>query len=126
MAAAIILVVDDNESVRTAVRKALLGDGHEVLEARSLEAARAIASVAHVDLVVCDLVLPDGNGPDLAQVLRVLGSDAPMLFMSGYRAGAEGLAFISKPFTRTDLTAAVDAMLCERCTIPLRTIPRDR
>ena len=112
-----ILVVDDDEVVQSAVARALRADGHVVITAGDLEAARE-SVVSGVDLVVLDLRLPDGFGLELCRELRRDGATAPVLLLTaltdvarrveGLDAGADD--FLAKPFAVTELRARVRAL----------------
>ncbi|HEY3348957.1 MAG TPA: ATP-binding protein [Thermoanaerobaculia bacterium] len=104
-----ILLVEDEESVRTLARRILVGHGYRVLEASGGEAALEAfrAHGARIDLLVTDLVMPDMAGTDLAARLNERHPDLRVLFMSGYTGDAavrsgqlvQGRAFLQKPFT---------------------------
>ena len=65
-----VLMVDDDEDVALALRSQLEVLECEVDQAASAKEARARVAAAHYDLVLLDVELPDGNGPDLARSLR--------------------------------------------------------
>ena len=115
---ATILLVEDEAPVRALARRVLERAGYRVLEARA-GAGALVAWEAHagdVDLLVTDLMMPDGmSGVDLARRLRDVRPDLKVLCMSGYQMGnvatqldrMANVGFLSKPFTPEDLTAAV-------------------
>ena len=78
-----ILVIDDQEPVRTLLRAALEGDGHEVLEASNgllgLERSRERAA----DLVIVDMLMPEMNGLDLMAELNRTLPHVKVIAMSG-------------------------------------------
>jgi two-component system, OmpR family, response regulator len=112
-----ILVVEDDEVVQSAVVRALRADGHTVVAASELAAARKCARDG-VDLMVLDLRLPDGFGLTLCRELRDSGSRMPILVLTalsqvarrveGLDAGADD--FLSKPFALAELRARVRAL----------------
>jgi DNA-binding response OmpR family regulator len=112
-----ILVVEDDEVVRSAVARALRADGHAVTTARDLAAARECVA-GGMDLIVLDLRLPDGYGLELCRELRSHGSSAPILVLTALSAVArrvEGLDagaddFLAKPFAVSELRARVRAL----------------
>ena len=72
----------------------------------------------HIDLLLTDVVMPDMNGPALAQQLIGLRPALRVLFISGYAdmaaqpdPGNENVSFLSKPFQASALTARVRRML---------------
>jgi two-component system, cell cycle sensor histidine kinase and response regulator CckA len=115
-----VLLVEDEDAVRMAARKALSRGGFNVVEARNgEEALQRWRERSAVDLVVSDLIMPEMGGRELATRLR---EDAPrlkVLFMSGYtddagiRQGAlaKGMGFLSKPFTPESLVRKAREML---------------
>jgi two-component system cell cycle sensor histidine kinase/response regulator CckA len=106
-----VLLVEDEELVRIAARKALLRSGFLVLEANNGVHALKIYGLSRVDLVITDLVMPEMGGRELATRLRQQNPDVKVLFTSGYsddptiRGGetARGIAFLPKPFTPESL-----------------------
>ena len=125
-----ILLVDDEDGVRVALRRLLVAQGHTVLEAS--HGAEAIAVVrmrrGNLDLVLSDVVMPKLNGKELADRVRSRFPGLPVLFMTGYapqdvlKRGlvVAGASFIQKPFTPETLTEAVARMLNagERASAP--------
>ena len=118
---ALILLVEDDDLVRTAALRALRKHGHRVLEAVDGEAAlSALAREKEpVDLVITDLVMPRLGGRELGQRLRAMGNEAAVLYMSGYTGDAvtqrsmleEGAEFLEKPFTPDKLLQRVYEIL---------------
>jgi two-component system, cell cycle sensor histidine kinase and response regulator CckA len=103
-----ILVVDDDEAVRELVARMLRDQGHEAVTAGS--AAEALAAPGPWDLVVCEVVMPDVDGPEL---VRRLGA-VEHLLISGYDAHAlvpDGAPFLAKPFTAAELAQKVREVL---------------
>lgn len=64
------MLVEDDVATLEAVRRLLTRRGHEVHVAESLAEARAVAGQKEIDLVICDVGLPDGSGVDLMTELR--------------------------------------------------------
>jgi signal transduction histidine kinase/ActR/RegA family two-component response regulator len=117
--AARVLLVEDNDEVAALVREMLDELGFEVLRVASARAALgALANGRRVDLVFSDIVMPgDMNGLDLARETRARRLDIPVLLTSGYAeqaihdAEAEGLTVLRKPYSLSDLSAALDGAL---------------
>ncbi|MGE3618542.1 MAG: ATP-binding protein, partial [Gemmatimonadales bacterium] len=112
-----ILVVEDDDMVRT-ITMAILADGGYRVEARngpSAALAYLLEEGARVDLVVSDIVMPNMSGPAFGRALAVTHPALPMLFISGYNPDDEtrndlsrlGHPFLAKPFTREGLLRAV-------------------
>jgi len=114
---ATILVVDDDAAVRKVVGSALTRIGHRVLSAATAgEAELALMGIrGDVDLLVCDVNLPDLTGPELIGRIRRDHPDLRVLFTSGCRPSEDGehgailasAPFLDKPFSLEDLRGAV-------------------
>jgi two-component system cell cycle sensor histidine kinase/response regulator CckA len=112
-----ILVVEDDEMVRT-ITTAILEDGGYQVVARdgpSPALAYLLESAEPIDLVVSDIVMPRMSGPAFGRVLATTHPALPMLFISGYnpdeatRNDLSGLGhpLLPKPFSREGLLSAV-------------------
>ncbi|WP_380069626.1 PAS domain-containing protein [Dankookia sp. GCM10030260] len=103
---ATVLVVDDDPGVRLVTATLLRDMGYEVLEASGADAAMVQALVAaRLDLVVTDVTMPGGDGPDLVARLHAARPGVPAIYVSGYadRYPLEAKAVLSKPFTPAEL-----------------------
>jgi signal transduction histidine kinase len=114
--AAKVLLVDDEEIVRTATAEMLRDVGYRVEEAAS--AAQALASLRageETEVLVTDYLMPGMTGAALIAELRAAGYYMPVLLITGYTpAGGEVPADVprlSKPFRQVDLAAKVDELL---------------
>lgn len=116
--APIILLVEDEPDLREAVERHLSSQGFTVVTADSLAAARAAAWEYQPDLLLLDVLLPDGSGYELCAQLRATTS-APIIYLTALghdRAVVQGLEaggddYIAKPFSLDVLTARVNAHL---------------
>jgi len=116
-----VMVVEDDEAVRDIVCQILRSGGYSVLEAHSSEEAQKISEKheAPIHLLVCDIILPDIDGPALVKRLAPMRPDMRVLFISGYADEAivrhgvlePGLAFLPKPFTAEVLVRKVREVL---------------
>jgi DNA-binding response OmpR family regulator len=114
-----ILLVDDEQAVRSIVLKLLKRANYNVIEAEDGENALRLADShsGRIDLVVTDMYMPGMRGPEVVQSLLPSRPNLRVLFMSGYadqdsRAGVpRGSNFLNKPFSGQELGAAVDAAL---------------
>jgi len=117
-----VMIVEDDEGVRVVASRILRDQGYTVLEARRASEARRLWEKhgSSVDLLLTDVVMPDVNGPRLAEELARDRPGLRVLYMSGY-PGAGGLVgpkgnaltCIEKPFTPTSLSAKVREMLAD-------------
>ena len=121
-----VLLVEDDETVRGVTLRMIQGMGYRVVEAGSAvdALARAREYDGGIDLLLTDVVMPGGNGRELAEALTAGHPGIAVLFMSGYtpdvvlRQGLvqESVAFISKPFTPQALAEAIRHALDARVT----------
>lgn len=108
-----ILVVDDDESLRKVVARALERAGYEVLVASSGKHALMLAdfSLSTIDLLIVDIELSPGmTGFELALEVRARRPGLPVLYMSGASPGPVE-HFLPKPFSLAELIAKVEEML---------------
>jgi signal transduction histidine kinase/ActR/RegA family two-component response regulator len=112
-----ILLVEDEQAVRSLARRVLTRAGFNVLESGSPTDALRLAEVhaGKIDLVLSDVVMPEMSGPVLVQRVAELCPDARVLFISGYTAdevigrGLEtpGMMLLQKPFSAQELVERV-------------------
>jgi two-component system cell cycle sensor histidine kinase/response regulator CckA len=116
-----VLLVEDEDAVRSFAARALGQRGYNVLQATTgVEALAVFANhQGEVDLVVSDVVMPEMDGPTLFEKLRRERPDLKVIFISGYAEDAfrrhlaenEDFMFLQKPFDLKELAAAVKAAL---------------
>jgi two-component system, cell cycle sensor histidine kinase and response regulator CckA len=116
-----VLLVEDEDAVRSFAARALGQRGYHVLEATTGAEALDVFSSHNgdVDLVVSDVVMPEMDGPTLMKHLRSERPDLKIIFISGYAEDAfrrnlsdnEDFMFLQKPFDLKELAAAVKAAL---------------
>lgn len=127
----IVLVVDDDSSVREFLKDALESAGFKVLVAESGERALAAAGAwqDRIDVLVCDIVLPRMSGYVLADSLQEIHPETKVLHISGHpdisaavRSGfpERHRRFLLKPFYPRDLLWAVGALMHDHETRPAR------
>jgi PAS domain S-box-containing protein len=116
-----ILLVEDEEAVRSFAARALKLRGYRVLEAaggeEALELVRRHEGAIH--LLITDVVMPNMDGPTLVRALKRLRPDMAVIFMSGYAEeafrrhdeNASELHFLAKPFGLKQLAAKVKDVL---------------
>ena len=116
-----ILLVEDEEAVRTMISRVLQGSGYQILEARHGKEALEICRqhIGPIHLMVTDVIMPQMSGRELAEQLAPLRPEMKILFMSGYPDNAivhhgvleAGTAFLQKPFTLSALENKVREVL---------------
>jgi DNA-binding response OmpR family regulator len=114
---ATILVVEDEDAIRTLTHRILTRHGYQVVEAAS--PAAALELDVQPDLLLTDVVMPGMSGKALSDRLRESHPELPVLFMSGYtdnvmdRYGldAAGDSLLHKPFNAQQLLSAVQDLL---------------
>ena len=114
-----ILVVDDEEIVRSLTTRMLEADGYTVIEAGDgFDAWTLLESESeHIDLVISDVVMPRRDGLELAGFMGIMPHPPPLLLMSGWglRALEFERPFLAKPFRAHELLAAVHRLLKAPC-----------
>jgi DNA-binding NarL/FixJ family response regulator len=125
-----VLVVDDDEGVRSLLHEAFVQAGHEVVEARDGREALELTTAFRPALVVLDVFLPRVGGYETCRQLRErFGDDLPIIFVSGERTEASdrtaGLLlgaddYLAKPFDPDELLARGRRLL--RRVAPVRTL----
>lgn len=122
-----ILVVEDDELLRDGLSELLSGEGYCADSCSSCEEAEKALKVNRYDLIILDVMLPDGSGYDLCRKLREAGVGSPVLFLTacddeiqivrGLDCGADD--YVTKPFRLLELLSRVRALLRrsepERC-----------
>jgi two-component system cell cycle sensor histidine kinase/response regulator CckA len=112
-----ILLVEDEEGLRSLNARGLRSRGYSVIEASNgIEAMEALEQKnGAVDLVVSDVVMPEMDGPTLLREMRIRNPNLKIIFVSGYAEEAfdkslpenEQFAFLAKPFALSALVAKV-------------------
>jgi len=108
---AVVLVVEDEATVRMFCCTVLRRFGYEVLEAPGPIEALGMLRHKTVGLVLTDITMPGMNGKEMVKRIdRGQQPDLKVLYMSGYSQNLEpGLDFLEKPFTSADLLKRVRA-----------------
>jgi two-component system, cell cycle sensor histidine kinase and response regulator CckA len=116
-----VLVVDDIRLARRIAARILSEEGYRVLEADGADEALEVLSEARgrVDLVLLDVVMPNGDGVALTKSIRAEWPDQRLLYMSAHpaeilaRHGLKDLdvPFLAKPYTRVELLTKVESAL---------------
>ena len=115
-----ILIVDDEESIRSFVKHVLESAGYVTATAASgVDAIRSVADTGVPDLLLTDLKMPGMDGDDLAAKLRVQNRDLRVLYLTGFSEYLfkqksvlwEGEAFLDKPCNIKGLLEGVAMLL---------------
>ena len=121
-----VLVADDEKEICQLLEQWLKPLGHLVVSAGSGQAALKLAAKTRFDLVVTDVLMPDGDGPKLIEGLKKIQPEARVLAISGggrYLDSKECLKIaqgfgadsaIMKPFNREQFLAAMGEVLAAR------------
>ena len=125
-----VLLVEDEDVIRAATARILVGHGYEVVTAANGPSAAAIALTQHFDLAVVDIVMPGGmSGRDVVAKLRNNQPDLAALYMSGYSeefmaagntergGGTGGVLLLEKPFQAEELLRLADRALADRALV---------
>ncbi|HET6906643.1 MAG TPA: response regulator, partial [Rhodanobacteraceae bacterium] len=118
-----ILLVEDDDLVRTHALRLLESLGYQVTAARNgPEALEMLRKDVPCDLLFTDVIMPGGmTGPQLAAAARELRPGLPVLYTSGYTENAivhhgrvdPGVNLLHKPYRRPELAAKIRAALSE-------------
>jgi two-component system copper resistance phosphate regulon response regulator CusR len=116
-----VLVVEDQRSLLHNLERGLVEEGYEVVSAATIDEART-ALAQQPDLILLDLLLPDGSGIDLLRQIRAQRGRQPILILTardsvddriqGLDAGADD--YLVKPFSFNELLARLRALLRRR------------
>ncbi len=110
-----LLIVDDESSLVDFLSLLFQGEGYEVTTARSVEEARRCLDRGSFDLVLCDILMPDGNGLDLLRQIKAAGAAGdggpPVIMMTAYTSTKSAIEamklgaadYVSKPFDVEEL-----------------------
>ena len=113
-----ILLVEDDKDIGPAVREQIVADGHLADWVRDLADAEACTRTMDYDLILLDLLLPDGHGIPFLRGLRARGKATPVIILTamdrisdrieGLNAGADD--YLVKPFDLSELSARIGAV----------------
>ena len=120
----VVLVIDDEPTIRMLVVEVLRESGYVAVEAFDAQSAlRALESLSRIDLLITDVGLPGGlNGRQIADAARVKRPDLKVLFITGYAENAalgssileRGMSVVTKPFAIDALSRKIAEMMAER------------
>ncbi|SIS97529.1 response regulator transcription factor [Neptunomonas antarctica] len=113
-----LLLVEDAEGLGEVIQEQITEEGHAIDWVQSISHAQACLHTTHYDLMLLDLMLPDGNGIDLLKKIRKSGETTPVIILTardqisdrikGLNAGADD--YLVKPFDLSELSARIAAV----------------
>ena len=114
-----ILLIEDNPGFAEGLRQNLEFDGYRVSVAADVASSATAIAADPPDLIILDLMLPDGNGYDVLRTIRERDSVTPVLLLTalseeahkvrGFRLGADD--YVTKPFGLLELLARIESLL---------------
>ncbi|HZS97983.1 MAG TPA: response regulator transcription factor [Terriglobales bacterium] len=114
-----ILIVEDEQALRSTLSVRLRGEGYEVDTANDATDGFEKATGSPFDLIILDVMLPDRSGFDVCRDIRQAGLATPILFLSarhqttdkviGLRLGGDD--YVTKPFKAAELVARIEVLL---------------
>ena len=112
-----ILLVEDEDRIASFIIKGLQAEGHSVERAETVADGTALAVAHEYDLVLLDLLLPDGRGTQVLEAVRATKTDVPVIVLSALGEiddkvnlldlGADD--YLTKPFSMRELSARIRA-----------------
>ena len=114
-----LLVVDDEESLAEFLRLLFEKEGYDVQTANSVAEAHEQLGKRAFDLVLCDILMPDGNGLELLKEIKAQSSSTAVIMMTAYASNKSAIEamklgaynYISKPFNVEELTVVAAGAL---------------
>ena len=113
-----ILLLEDEENLNKGISFKLGKEGYQVFQSYTIADAKSIFDSEKIDLVICDITLPDGNGLEFGEYIRsksnviliyLTAMDQEIDIVNGYDTGADD--YITKPFSVNILTSKVNAFM---------------
>jgi two-component system copper resistance phosphate regulon response regulator CusR len=114
-----ILLIEDEPKVSSFISKGLQEFSYRVSVADDIAVAKAMFNNQNFDLIIMDVMLPDGSGIELCRYIRKINADIPILMLTaldnidskvtGLHAGADD--YLVKPFHFNELVARIEALL---------------
>jgi len=119
--AAVVLAVEDEQSIRDMLSFSLQRDGHTVITAPSVASAKTVLASSEIDIALVDWMLPGGSGLEFVRALRAAEAtrSLPIIMLTartdeddisaGLDAGADD--YVTKPFSPKELNSRINALL---------------
>jgi len=113
-----VMVVDDEQAILRLMENILKSHGYDVITAPGFEEALEIIEQENIDLLISDIVMPDGSGLTLGEIAKNRFPNIRLALMTGYhsesyaikgiRVGAD--YYLTKPFTREDILDMIESL----------------
>jgi len=116
------LLVEDNIELASALLQRLRFDGHVIDHAEKIQDAIAFSEVGEYDLILLDIMLPDGDGRDFLKKHRAAQNDTPIIILTARSQVSDRISmldlgaddYVTKPFDHAELEARCRAVLRRR------------
>lgn len=126
-----ILLADDDQAIRTVVNRSLSGIGYQIRSTGNMSTLWRWISAGEGDVVITDVVMPDGNGLDILSQIKKLRPDLPVVIMSAQntlltavRATERGaFDYLPKPFDLNELSSVIHNALEQSKAVPKHADP---
>src|SRR6187549_3900528 len=86
-----ILLIDDEEQLRQLLKRIITLEGFTVMEAATLSIAEKIAAKENIDVVLCDVKLPDGSGVDFVKKIKAITPFVEIILLTAYGNVPDGV-----------------------------------
>lgn len=114
-----VLIVDDDPEIRTLLARYLGGQGYRVTTAADRRECEAHIATSTPDLIVLDVMLPDGSGLDICRSLQERPPRIPVILLTALKEDVDRIVgleigaddYLGKPFNPRELTARIKAVL---------------
>ena len=93
-----VLIIDDEEKLRNLLSRIIKSEGFEVLEAADCKTGFKRVEQNDIDVVFCDVKLPDGNGVDLTQQIKSKSPSSEVILLTAYGNISDGDARVNYEF----------------------------
>ena len=114
-----ILVIEDNKNMRKLICATLKQNGYSTFEAEDGEVGLDVLDTTHIDLIICDIMMPNMDGYEFTETLRDGHCEIPIIIVTakeqledkkkGFSIGADD--YICKPFRPRELLARINTVL---------------
>ncbi|GAA3918816.1 response regulator [Chitinophaga oryziterrae] len=89
-----VLIIDDEEKLRSLMKRIITLEGYQVLEAGTIKATQKLLEKEEVDVIICDVKLPDGSGVDFSRTLKEKHPSLEIILLTAYGNIPDGVQAI--------------------------------